>query len=224
MHNATLGPAAGGCRLYRYRGIDSTLTDVRHLSDAMFYKNAPQGCQLAAARLRSSPILAARQSNFSNHSYARYTLFRALPDRRGCRREARLRRGTRSGTMLRLRTDGGSQRLGRPIPVCRRNRAGRPARWSRTGPLGFARVSRRDPGRYGARRHCLKSSSSCMAQACVASVSVVARPVSDGPRALERVFEQGCGAIHAVDEFSVGHRQEQCHHEPEVDYEQQPEH
>ncbi len=40
IHNTTLGPAAGGCRMWPYNSVDEALTDVLRLSRAMSYKNA----------------------------------------------------------------------------------------------------------------------------------------------------------------------------------------
>ena len=40
IHSTTLGPAAGGCRMFPYRSTGAALTDVLRLSRAMSYKNA----------------------------------------------------------------------------------------------------------------------------------------------------------------------------------------
>ena len=40
IHNTTLGPAAGGCRMWSYASVDDAVTDVLRLSQAMSYKNA----------------------------------------------------------------------------------------------------------------------------------------------------------------------------------------
>ena len=40
LHDATLGPAAGGCRMWPYNSVDEAVTDVLRLSQAMSYKNA----------------------------------------------------------------------------------------------------------------------------------------------------------------------------------------
>ena len=40
VHDTTLGPAAGGCRMWPYDSVDAALTDVLRLSRAMSYKNA----------------------------------------------------------------------------------------------------------------------------------------------------------------------------------------
>lgn len=40
IHDTTLGPAAGGCRMWPYASVEEALTDVLRLSQAMSYKNA----------------------------------------------------------------------------------------------------------------------------------------------------------------------------------------
>jgi len=40
IHDTTLGPAAGGCRMWPYGSVDDAVTDVLRLSKAMSYKNA----------------------------------------------------------------------------------------------------------------------------------------------------------------------------------------
>jgi len=40
IHDTTLGPAAGGCRMWPYASVDNAVTDVLRLSKAMSYKNA----------------------------------------------------------------------------------------------------------------------------------------------------------------------------------------
>ena len=40
IHDTTLGPAAGGCRMWHYDSIDEAVTDILRLSQAMSYKNA----------------------------------------------------------------------------------------------------------------------------------------------------------------------------------------
>jgi leucine dehydrogenase len=40
IHDTTLGPAAGGCRMWPYASVDEAVTDVLRLSQAMSYKNA----------------------------------------------------------------------------------------------------------------------------------------------------------------------------------------
>ena len=43
IHSTALGPAAGGCRLWRYESDDAALHDVLRLSQGMSYKNAMAG-------------------------------------------------------------------------------------------------------------------------------------------------------------------------------------
>ncbi len=40
IHNTTLGPAAGGCRMQPYESVDDALNDVLRLSRGMTLKNA----------------------------------------------------------------------------------------------------------------------------------------------------------------------------------------
>src|SRR5438270_13326390 len=40
IHNTTLGPAFGGCRIYPYAGEQQAMTDVLRLSRGMTYKAA----------------------------------------------------------------------------------------------------------------------------------------------------------------------------------------
>ena len=40
IHDTTLGPAAGGCRMWPYASVNDAVTDVLRLSQAMSYKNA----------------------------------------------------------------------------------------------------------------------------------------------------------------------------------------
>jgi leucine dehydrogenase len=40
IHDTTLGPAAGGCRMWPYASVEEALTDALRLSQAMSYKNA----------------------------------------------------------------------------------------------------------------------------------------------------------------------------------------
>ena len=43
VHDATLGPACGGCRVYPYTSFDAALEDVKNLSRGMTYKNSLGG-------------------------------------------------------------------------------------------------------------------------------------------------------------------------------------
>lgn len=50
IHNTTLGPAAGGCRMYPYESFDAALTDVLRLSRGMTFKNAAAGLNLGGGK------------------------------------------------------------------------------------------------------------------------------------------------------------------------------
>ncbi len=50
VHNTTLGPALGGCRLYPYTSEAAALTDVLRLSRGMTYKAALAGCDLGGGK------------------------------------------------------------------------------------------------------------------------------------------------------------------------------
>ena len=50
IHDTTLGPAAGGCRMWPYASFDEALTDVLRLSQAMSYKNALAGLPLGGGK------------------------------------------------------------------------------------------------------------------------------------------------------------------------------
>lgn len=50
IHSTTLGPAAGGCRMYPYPSVDDALTDVLRLSRGMSYKNAVAGLPLGGGK------------------------------------------------------------------------------------------------------------------------------------------------------------------------------
>ncbi len=50
IHDTTLGPAAGGCRMWPYISVDEALTDVLRLSQAMSYKNALAGLPLGGGK------------------------------------------------------------------------------------------------------------------------------------------------------------------------------
>ncbi len=43
IHDATLGPACGGCRIYPYENFEAALEDVKNLSRGMTFKNALGG-------------------------------------------------------------------------------------------------------------------------------------------------------------------------------------
>jgi leucine dehydrogenase len=50
VHNATLGPALGGCRMYKYASESDALRDVLRLSRGMTYKNALAGLPLGGGK------------------------------------------------------------------------------------------------------------------------------------------------------------------------------
>ena len=43
IHNTSLGPALGGCRVWNYDNEDAALRDVLRLSEGMTYKSALAG-------------------------------------------------------------------------------------------------------------------------------------------------------------------------------------
>jgi leucine dehydrogenase len=50
IHDTTLGPALGGCRMWPYANEDEALTDVLRLSRGMTYKNAAMGLDLGGGK------------------------------------------------------------------------------------------------------------------------------------------------------------------------------
>jgi leucine dehydrogenase len=50
IHNTTLGPALGGCRMKRYQSEEEALNDVLSLSRAMTYKSAMAGLNLGGGK------------------------------------------------------------------------------------------------------------------------------------------------------------------------------
>jgi leucine dehydrogenase len=50
IHSTALGPAAGGCRLWRYESDDAALHDVLRLSQGMSYKNAMAGLRFGGGK------------------------------------------------------------------------------------------------------------------------------------------------------------------------------
>lgn len=50
IHSTALGPAAGGCRLWRYDNDDAALHDVLRLSQGMSYKNAMAGLDFGGGK------------------------------------------------------------------------------------------------------------------------------------------------------------------------------
>jgi leucine dehydrogenase len=50
VHDTTLGPALGGCRMWPYRSEDEAIVDVLRLSQGMTYKNAAMGLALGGGK------------------------------------------------------------------------------------------------------------------------------------------------------------------------------
>jgi len=50
IHSTHLGPAAGGCRMWKYQTGDEMLTDVLRLSQGMSYKSAMAGLELGGGK------------------------------------------------------------------------------------------------------------------------------------------------------------------------------
>lgn len=50
IHDTTLGPALGGCRMWPYEAEDDAVTDVLRLSRGMTYKNAAMGLDLGGGK------------------------------------------------------------------------------------------------------------------------------------------------------------------------------
>lgn len=50
IHDTTLGPALGGCRMWPYEHEDEAITDVLRLSRGMSYKNAAMGLDLGGGK------------------------------------------------------------------------------------------------------------------------------------------------------------------------------
>jgi leucine dehydrogenase len=50
VHNTTLGPGAGGCRMYPYTSDEAAITDVLRLSRGMTYKSAMAGLPLGGGK------------------------------------------------------------------------------------------------------------------------------------------------------------------------------
>ncbi len=50
VHDTTLGPALGGCRIWNYNNIDEALTDVLRLSRGMTYKSSISGINLGGGK------------------------------------------------------------------------------------------------------------------------------------------------------------------------------
>ena len=50
IHDTTLGPAVGGCRMWNYASDEEALTDVLRLSRGMTYKNAVAGLKMGGGK------------------------------------------------------------------------------------------------------------------------------------------------------------------------------
>jgi len=50
IHDTTLGPAVGGCRMWNYASDDEAITDVLRLSQGMTYKNAVAGLAMGGGK------------------------------------------------------------------------------------------------------------------------------------------------------------------------------
>ena len=50
IHDTTLGPALGGCRMWNYAGEDEAITDALRLSKGMSYKNSAMGLNLGGGK------------------------------------------------------------------------------------------------------------------------------------------------------------------------------
>lgn len=68
IHDSTLGPALGGCRLWNYDSQDAALTDVLRLSKGMTYKNALAGLGLGGGKsvIHTDPAVIDRRQLFTN--------------------------------------------------------------------------------------------------------------------------------------------------------------
>ena len=50
IHNTTLGPALGGCRMWNYKSEDEAIIDVLRLSKGMTYKASIAGLNLGGGK------------------------------------------------------------------------------------------------------------------------------------------------------------------------------
>lgn len=50
IHDTTLGPALGGCRMWPYETEEEALRDVLRLSKGMTYKNAAAGLNIGGGK------------------------------------------------------------------------------------------------------------------------------------------------------------------------------
>ena len=76
IHDTTLGPALGGCRLWNYDSEEEALTDVLRLSMGMTYKAAVAGLNLGGGKsvIVGDPDLQRREMIFRAHGRAVETL------------------------------------------------------------------------------------------------------------------------------------------------------
>ena len=82
VHNSTLGPALGGCRMFSYTSNSEALSDVWRLSRGMTYKSALAGIALGGGKSviignpqqdKSRQLLLAMGGFFSHDSHVRNT-------------------------------------------------------------------------------------------------------------------------------------------------------
>lgn len=50
IHDTTIGPASGGCRMWNYRSTDDAVIDAIRLSKGMTYKSAASGCNFGGGK------------------------------------------------------------------------------------------------------------------------------------------------------------------------------
>ncbi|BDM64939.1 leucine dehydrogenase [Shewanella sp. NFH-SH190041] len=67
VHDTTLGPAVGGCRMWQYDSDEAALNDVLRLSRGMTYKNALAGLQMGGGKsvILADPARTDREAVFS---------------------------------------------------------------------------------------------------------------------------------------------------------------
>src|SRR5215217_8453869 len=69
IHNTTLGPALGGCRMYPYASEDEAVTDALRLARGMTYKAAVSGLNLGGGKsvIIGDPKTLRREEIFRAH-------------------------------------------------------------------------------------------------------------------------------------------------------------
>ncbi|MCP4499904.1 MAG: Glu/Leu/Phe/Val dehydrogenase [Deltaproteobacteria bacterium] len=72
IHNTTLGPALGGCRMYPYESEDDALDDVLRLARGMTYKSAAAGLNLGGGK---AVIMGDPKKMKSEHLFRAYGRF-----------------------------------------------------------------------------------------------------------------------------------------------------